>query len=195
MRTRLAKRGAKILVSDYVVKMSGNPSLTRIYTDEQELAEIRTSENLTYHLIAKNGNEWILNARVHGEIRPFSMTATISKAEDARDLTPGSSVLTIRDHLFLHNGKFYTLAGAPEGRPPREFLLGKRYICRLDNFPFSDLGEIDHETRSKLRRFRGPAVGELEGLGKEGHRVHLSDELEEISLPLAASCYLLYSTA
>jgi hypothetical protein len=60
------------------------------------------------------------------------------------------------------------LASTPEGRPLGEFLLGKRYICKLNNFPFTDLTEIDHETRSKLRRFRGVQVGELEGLGKGG---------------------------
>ena len=180
------------MVADYVVKKTGNPSRTRIYIDEEEVAEIRTREDLTYLLSAKNGDEWTLNARVHGEIRPFSMAVNQSKAQGTRDLTSGRTVLIIRDQLFLHNGKFYTLASAPEGRPLKEFLLGKRYICRLDNFPFSDLTEIDHETMSRLKRFRGAAVGELEGLGKEGHRVHLSDELEDIGLPLAASCYLLY---
>jgi hypothetical protein len=86
------------------------------------------------------------------------------------------------------------LAGTPEGRPLQDFLLGKRYICRLDGFPFSDLTEIDDETTSRLRRFRGVPVGELEGPGMQGYHVHLSDELEDVSLPLSASCYLLYST-
>lgn len=183
------------MVVDYVVKKTSSPWRTGIYIDTEEVADIRTREDLTYLLTAKDGNEWIMTARVHGEIMPFSMTVNQSKAHDTSGSTPGTTVLTIRDHLFLHKGRFYMLASTPEGRPLKEFLLGKRYICRLDNFPFSDLTEIDHETRSRLRRFRGTPVGELAGLGKEGHRVHLSDELEDISLPLAASCYLLFSTA
>lgn len=182
-------------VADYIVKETGNPWRARIYIDEEEVAEIRVREDLTYVLTAKNGNEWTLNARVHGEIRPFSMIVNHSIAHDTGVAASGTTVLTIRDHLFLHNGKFYMLASTPEGRPLRDFLLGKRYICRLDSFPFADLTEIDRETLSRLRKFRGTPVGELEGLGRKGHRVHLPAELEDISLPLAASCYLLYSAA
>jgi hypothetical protein len=66
----------------------------------------------------------------------------------------------------------------------------------LDNFPFSELSDVDYETRSKLiSKFRGAPVGELDGLGKEGHHLRFFNELEDIGLPLAASCYLLYSTA
>jgi hypothetical protein len=183
------------LVADYVVKKTSNPWRTGIYEGEEEVAEIRGREDLTYLLTAKDGSEWTMTARVHGEIVPFSMTVNQSKTNETGGGTHGTTVLTIRDRAFFHNGKFYMLAGTPEGRPLKEFLLGKRYICRLDSFPFSDLAEIDHETRSRLRRFRGSPVGELTGLGKDGHQVHLSDELEDISLPLAASCYLFFSTA
>jgi len=181
-------------VVEYIVKETSDPGRARIYTDKKEVAEILTRGNFAYDLVARDGHEWMMNARVYGQIRPFSMTVSQSKARDALDTASGTMLLTILDHLFLHNGRFYLLASAPEGRPLREFLLGKRYICRLDNFPFSDLVEVDHETMNRLRRFRGPAVGDLEGFGKEGHRVHLSDELEDIGLPLSASCYLLYST-
>jgi hypothetical protein len=185
------------LTTDYLVKETGRPPHTKIYNiSEDEIAEIQVRGNLTHILTTKDGNTWTLDARVNGEIRPFSMTVSQSIANDARDGTPETTVLTIKDNLFLHRGKFYLLGCAPEGSPLKEFLIGRRYICRLDNFPFSDLTEIDHETRSKLRKFRGAEVGDLEGLGgKEGgHRVRLSDELEDIGLPLSASCYLLYST-
>ncbi len=183
------------LAVDYVVKEKGEPWRTRIYVGDEKVAETRALKDSTYILTAKNGDAWTLNARVHGEISPFSMTVVQSKARETPGDSPGTTVLTIQNHLFLHKGKFYMLGCAPEGRPPREFLLGKIFICRLDTFPFSDLSEIDHETRSRLKRLRGTPVGELEGLGREGHNVHLPDELEDIGLPLAASCYLLCSTA
>jgi hypothetical protein len=182
------------LAADYLVKETGNPLRTKIYIGDEEIAEIQVRGDLTHILTAKNGDTWTLDARVHGEIRPFSMTVSQPIPHEPSHAASGTTVLTIRDHLFLHRGRFYLLGCAPEGRPLGEFLVGKRYICRLDNFPFLDLTEIDHETRSRLRRFRGPQVGELEGLGKGGHRVRLSDELEDIGLPLSASCYLLYST-
>jgi hypothetical protein len=183
------------LVADYIVKAVDRLRGAIIFIDGKAVARMRTRHDLSHVLVAKNGNEWALTARVNGEVRPFSMTAKQLKALDAQDVKPGTTVLTVRYHVFLHNSKFYMLGAAPEGRPLGEFLVGKKYICRLDNFPFSDLTEIDLETMEKLKRFRGAPVGEYEGLGKEGHRVRLSDELEEIGLPLAASCYLLYSTA
>lgn len=167
-----------------------------IYRGNEEAAEIRLRKDLTYGLASKDGDEWALSTRVHGEIRPFSVTVNQLKVHDASYFASGATILTIRDHLFVHNGKFYVLGGTPEGRPPREFLLGRRYICRLDNLPFSELNKVDHETRDKLMsKFRGAPVGELEGLGREGHHVRLSDELEDIGLPMAACCYLLYSAA
>jgi hypothetical protein len=182
------------LVADYTVKETGAPWRARICVGSEDVAEIRMLDDRTFLLVAKDGDEWALNARVYGEVRPFSMIVNRSKAHDARDAVAGTAVLTIRDRLFLHDGKFYMLGCAPEGRPLQDFLLGKRYICRLDGFPFSDLTQVDDETRSRLRRFRGVPVGELEGPGMGGYHVHLSDELDNVSLPLSASCYLLYST-
>ncbi|MDA4117104.1 MAG: hypothetical protein OK455_02040 [Thaumarchaeota archaeon] len=183
------------LVADYIVKAADRPGGASIYINGKEVAEMRTRHDLSHVLATKDGNEWALTARVNGDIIPFSMTVKRLKARDAHDAALGTIVLTVRYHVFLHKGKFYMFGAAPEGRPLREFLVGKKFICRLDNFPFSDLTEIDLETMERLRRFRGVPVGEYEGLGKEGHRVRISEELEDIGLPLAASCYLLYSTA
>jgi hypothetical protein len=183
------------LAVDYIVKAADRSRGATIYVNRKEVAGMRTRNDASHVLTAKDGNEWELTARTNGEIRPFSMTVKQLKAHDAHDAAPGSTVLAIRYHVFMHDDRFYMLGAVPAGRPLREFLVGKKYICRLDNFPFSALTEIDLETMEKLRRFRGSPVGEYEGLGKEGHRVRISDELEDISLPLAASCYLLYSTA
>jgi hypothetical protein len=38
-------------------------------------------------------------------------------------------------------------------------------------------------------------VGEVSGLGIDGHHVKVEKELEDIGLQLAASSYLIYSTA
>ena len=84
---------------------------------------------------------------------------------------------------------------SPEGKHWNEYLSGPRYISRLDNFPYSDLKEIDHHIKHKLRRFRGVQVGEVSGLGLQGHHVKVDKELEVIGLLIAASSYLIYSTA
>jgi hypothetical protein len=183
------------LAVDYIVKAADRPRGAAIYVDGKEVAEMLTRHDLGHVMTSKDGDEWALTARVNGEIRPFSMTVKQLKARDGHNAAPGATVLTVRYHVFSHDNRFYMFGAAPEGRPLREFLVGKKYICRLDNFPFTDLTEIDLETMEKLRRFRGAPVGEYEGLGKEGQRVRISDELEDISLPLVASCYLLYSTA
>jgi hypothetical protein len=182
------------LAVDYLVKADGLWGAT-IYVKGKEVAEMRTRHDSGHVLSAKDGSEWALTASANGEVRPFSMAVKQLKARATHDATPGTAVLTVRYHVFTHDDKFYMFGAAPEGRPLREFLVGKKYICRLDNFPFSALSEIDLETMYQLRRFRGSPVGEYEGLGKEGHHVRISDELEDISLSLAASCYLLYSTA
>jgi hypothetical protein len=182
------------LAVDYLVK-ADRPKGATIYVEGKEVAEIRTRHDFGHVLTAKDGSEWVLTASANGEVRPFSMAVKQLKARATQDATPGAAVLTVRYHVFMHDDRFYMFGAAPEGRPSREFVVGKKYICRLDNFPFSALTEIDLETMHKLRKFRGSPVGEYEGLGKEGHRVRISDELEGISLSLAASCYLLYSTA
>jgi hypothetical protein len=128
---------------------------------------------------------------VHGEFRPFS----ISVLNQNEDNDINKEVLTIREHLFKHGGKFYMLTNHPEGKHWNEYLSGPRYISRLDNFPYSDLKEIDHHIKHKLRRFRGVQVGEVSGLGLQGHHVKVDKELEVIGLLIAASSYLIYSTA
>jgi len=119
------------LTVDYLVKATERPRGVRIYVDGNEVGEIRTRDDLSYALTTTGGDEWALNTRVHGEISPFSMTVKLLKAHDAHDATSGTTVLTVRNHVFLYNGKFYMLGGVPEGRPLREFLVGKKYICRL----------------------------------------------------------------
>ncbi len=91
-----------------------------------------------------------------------------------------TEVLTIREHLFRHNDKFYMLTNHPEGKSWNEYLSSPRYISRLDNFPFRDLLDIDHHTRQRIKRFRGIPVGEASGLGRSTHSVKVSSELKEI---------------
>jgi hypothetical protein len=86
------------------------------------------------------------------------------------------------------------LTNHPEGRHWNEYLQGPRYISRLDNFPYSDLTDLDDHIRHRLRRFRGVPVGEASGLGLHSHHVKVDKELEDIGLFLAASSYLIYST-
>jgi hypothetical protein len=114
-----------------------------------------------------------------------------------------NALLTVRDNIFKHDGKFYMLANHPEGKSWHDYVDSPvRYISRLDNFPYSNMAETDEKKhhqnlRDKLKRFRGVPVGEASGLGTspEGHHVKIDLELENIGLFLAAASYLMYASA
>ena len=185
------------LGSDYIV-VGPRPWEARIFLDSndgEQIAEIKKGDDQkSFKLIRnKDGHEWTLTKKVHGEFRPFSISV-INQSKDNRG-NINNEVLTIREHLFKYRGKFYMLTNHPEGKHWNEYLSGPRYISRLDNFPYSDLTELDHHIKHKLRRFRGVPVGEVSGLGIHGHHVKVGKELEDIGLLIAASSYLIYSTA
>jgi hypothetical protein len=165
---------------------------------KEEIAEIKKGDDQkSFKLLAKDGREWILTKNVHGKFRPFSLTV-LEKQNKGENRDANREVLTIIEHIFKHGDKFYMLTNHPEGKHWNEYLSGPRYISRLDNFPYSDMQELDYHIKHKLRRFRGVPVGEASGLGihDDGHHVRVNDnELEDISLLIAASSYLLYSTA
>ena len=180
---------ASELQVDYLVKSLGGRAGTAIFVRGGEVAKLtRESESGLFRLKAADGKRaWVLDPRVGGEARPFSLKATRAGSEK------GEPELLIRNHLFEYEGKHYLFAGVPEGRPLRDFLSGKRYICRLDALePLR--GDIDHMTWHSLRRIRGPIVGELDGVGAIGHHVLLSPELEPVGLILSAASYIMYST-
>lgn len=177
---------------EYIIN-GPKPGQAKIISEGEEVAEIKKGEDQrNFKLITKDGAEWTLTRNLHGEFRPFSISVLEqNKHKEEAD----REVLTIREHLFKHRGKFYMLTNHPEGKHWNEYLSGPRYISRLDNFPYSDLAELDHHIRHRLRRYRGVQVGEASGLGIHGHHVKVDKELEDIGLLLAASSYLLYSTA
>ena len=177
---------------EYIIN-GPKPGQAKIISEGEEVAEIKKGEDQrNFKLIAKDGAEWTLTKNLHGEFRPFSISVLEQNKEKEE---ADREVLTIREHLFKHGGKFYMLTNHPEGKHWNDYLSGPRYISRLDNFPYSDLAELDHHIRHKLRRYRGVQVGEASGLGIHGHHVKVDRELEDIGLLLAASSYLLYSTA
>ncbi len=181
--------------SEYVIK-GPKPWEAGVFLGEdgKEIAEIKKGgDRKSFKLLAKDGREWILTKSVRGRFRPFS----ISVIEQGKDKDKANiEVLTIIEHIFKHGDKFYMLTNHPEGKHWNEYLSGPRYISRLDNFPYSDIHELDYHIKHKLRRFRGVPVGEASGLGIHGgHRVRIDDELKDISLLIAVSSYLLYSTA
>ena len=176
--------------SEYVIK-GAKPWESKIFSHDEEIAEIKKGDGASFKLISKDGRQWTITNRVHGEIRPFSLTV-LQDQNGGKEAN--KEVFTIREHLFKYRDKFYMLTNHPEGRPWHEYLSGPRYISRLDNFPYSDLSEFDHHIRHRLKRFRGVQVGEALGLGIQGHRVKVDIELEDIGLLIAACSYLLYST-
>lgn len=177
---------------DYTVR-SGGSGITEISLDDEIVGEIKKGEDSTFILTAKDGNRWILSPKIKGVIQPFSMT-TEREVMDKSGNTKKVELLTIDHHLFQHKNNFYMINIAPEGVPMKEIILGKKYICRLNKPLSSQLSNIEHHDKSKLRWLRGIPVGELDGLGTDGHRVRLSNELEDIGLPLVASCHLMHSS-
>jgi len=180
---------ASELRSDYFVKSLGGGAGTAIFAGGGEVARLtREGESRLIRLETTDGKRaWVLDPRVGGEVRPFSLKATRAGSGKSKP------ELVIRNHLFEYGGKHYLFAGVPEGRPLGDLLTGKRYICRLDALE-TLRGDIDHMTWHSLRRIRGPVVGELDGVGAEGHHVLLSRELGSIGLILSAASYILYST-
>ncbi|HKT22659.1 MAG TPA: hypothetical protein VJR06_08640 [Nitrososphaerales archaeon] len=170
---------------EYIVRGSAKSPDATVSCQGRDVASIRLEGGSTLLLVDGDGS-WKMDPRVQGEIRPFSMCL-------ARPGEPDMPVLSIRNHLFFHRGRAYLLTGIPEDVRPSDHLLGKRHVSRLDTFPFSSLGDVDPETWGRLRKHRGVSVGTIESAEPGTCKVALSEELEEIGLPLAAASYLLYT--
>ncbi len=165
-------------------------SSARILLGNEEKAKLEKLERASYKLSSGNQN-WLLNKKVDGEIRPFSI---VCYENGGKVNSKRTEVLKIKDHLFLYRDYFYMLGGIPVSRPPSQYLAGSKFICRLTNFPYSNHDHIDLETKNRLKRHRGEVVGEIFGLGSKGFHVKLEKELSGIELPLTASAYLIYSS-
>ena len=170
---------------EYEVTRTGRVSDAAVRADGANVGSIHAKGERVFMLESNRGS-WLLDPRVHGEIRPFSMRIS--------GIGTSAPDLTIRNGVFFHDSRTYMMTGIPEDVHPKEHLLGRRYISRLDNFPFSDLEGIDHETWGRLKRHRGVTVGTMERLRLDKLKVELAGELEDIGLPLSATAYLLYST-
>lgn len=180
---------------DYVVKQEESPRKAKVFGDQKEAGLLTNKGKGTFELVSNDNRSWILTNKVDGEFRPFSMIVRPQVSSPTHSMKEEQvCVLKIRDHLFHHNRNFYMFGSIPEGKPYREFIMGRRLICRLINFPFSDIDEIDAETRSRLRKFRGLPVGEMYGIGSVGFHMRIDSELDDIALPLVVSSYLIYST-
>jgi hypothetical protein len=216
---KLFKRGLRLLrielyciclTSEFTIKKGPRQWEAKVFSEnKKEVAEIKKTgekkrgEYLEFRLLSKKDNhEWVVTNKIDGEHRRFSLSVReADKQEEGR--REKDSLLTVRDNIFKHNGKFYMLANHPEGKSWHDYVNNPvRYISRLDNFPYSDASEMDenkhHQNlRQKLKRFRGVPVGEASGLGTtpEGHHVKVNDELDDIGLFLAATSYLMYASA
>lgn len=187
-----------------VRKKQGEPQ-AKVFSGNREIATIKKGEGMSFRLINnEQGREWILTNMVHGERRPFSFSVLDAKNNihtaglDSNEKTQ-DEIFVVRDQLFNHNGRFYMLASHPSGKSWKEYVNSSiRYISRLDDFPYVNLSQVDHENyklRHKIKRLRGTAVGEASGLAIEesGHRVLVDKELNDIGLFIAAISYLLYA--
>ena len=200
------------LSSVFTIKRGPSRWNARIFSENgEEIAQIIKGEDPQFKLISKTENrEWVLTNRIDGQHRRFSFSVTeaekkqTAKAEEETGKEKEAhTLLIIQDNIFMHNGKFYMLANHPESKSWQDYVNSPvRYISRLDNFPYSNVSEMDEnkhhqDLRQKLKRFRGVPVGEASGLGAtpEGHRVKVNDELDDIGLFLAATSYLMYASA
>ncbi|MDQ3853523.1 MAG: hypothetical protein M3299_11875 [Thermoproteota archaeon] len=197
--------------SEFTIKRGPTQWDARIFSENgEQIAKIIKGEGLEFKLISQKDNrEWVLTNKIDGQHQRFSFSVREAekkgvKAEERRGgKEKDNALLTVRDNIFMHNGKFYMLANHPEGKLWHNHINSPiRYISRLDNFPYSNISEMDenkhHQNlRHKLKRFRGVPVGEASGLGAttEGHHVKVNDELDDIGLFLAATSYLMYASA
>lgn len=175
------------------------PDSAKILQDEKEKGRLRKVKTGVFTLEESGGsNSWMLTHNVDGEIRPFSLACYANERGEniAKEPKLSNLRLKIKDHIFFHNKDSYSIGGAmPEKASPKDIIGGAKYICRLVNFPHTKFEEIDEETRHKMTRHRGVAVGEFFGLGADGYEVKLySDELNDVGMQLVASTYLLYTT-
>lgn len=193
------------MCSEFEIRKGPKQWEAKIFSGKNEIAKI-SREGLDYKLVRqKDGLEWVLTNKVQGEHRPFSFTVRKSRQKNhgpsGNGEKLGEEVFAVRDQLFQHNGKFYMIANHPEDKTWNEHVYGSvKYIGRLDDFPYSDLSQVDHDhytLRDKIKRLRGKSVGQASGLGtdKQGHRVKLDSELDEVGLFIAVISYLLYAAA
>ena len=193
------------MCSEFVIRKGPKQWEAKIFSGKNEIAKI-SREGLDYKLVRQNdGLEWVLTNKVQGEHRPFYFTVRKSRQKNhgpsGNGEKLGEEVFAVRDQLFQHNGKFYMIANHPEDKTWNEHVYGSvKYIGRLDDFPYSDLSQVDHDhytLRDKIKRLRGKSVGLASGLGtdKQGHRVKLDSELDDVGLFIAVISYLLYAAA
>jgi hypothetical protein len=193
------------LTSEFTVKKGPTQWDAKIFSENgKEIAKIEKGkeEQLEFRLFSKKDNhEWALTNKIDGEHSRFSFS--VKEIEKQGGRREKDALLTVRDNIFKYNGNFYMIANYPEGKSWHNHVTSPvRYISRLDNFPYSDVSEMEenkhHQNlRQKLKRFRGVPVGEASGLGvtPEGHHVKVNDELDDIGLFLAAISYLIYASA
>jgi hypothetical protein len=184
-----AQLEASVLKGEYVLLHQEKAS-AQVTFGNRQTAELRKLDIERYSL-SNQSQTWLLNRKVDGEVRPFSIAAFRASSDGSKK---GEEVMKIKDHLFVYGGHFYMLGGIPEGGIPKNNLSGSKYICRLSNFPFSHPDQVDAETKNRLKKHRGVPAGEFYGLGSRGFHVKLDDELDGIGLPLAASAFLIYSS-
>jgi hypothetical protein len=181
---------------EYVVKQTVSRADASISLDQREAGRLHVEGKGMFTLLGNETQSWTLCNKEDGEVRPFSMIVVSGIDKNlALNVREEEYVLKIKDNLFEHNGSFYSLGGIPEGRPAKAHLMGSKIICRLVNFPFSQIEQVDQETKHQLKRYRGIYAGEFYGLGSSGFHVKLENDLDDIGLPLAASSYLICSTA
>jgi hypothetical protein len=171
-----------------MIKRTGDPKEADIFQSGQLIARLENGQDRLHALLKVedgSGEVYRLDPKVDGVISPFS-----SEIYNQNE----KPVLKIRSGCFSHQNKIYLFKSLPEGKSMQHHLNGMKYICRLENFPYHNVDEIDRETWQKLGKHRGVDVGSMSGLGTLGHKVSLRIELADIGLPLSAASYLLYST-
>jgi hypothetical protein len=117
------------LSSEFVIRKGPKQWEAKIFSDKVEIAEIKKGEGLTFTLADhRDENEWVLTNMVHGERRPFSFSV---HNNDRKNNTLSEPIFVMRDQMFEHDGKFYTIANHPEGKVWSEYVNSPvRYIGR-----------------------------------------------------------------
>ena len=178
--------GEQLLTRTYFLKEE-NANTATVSCDSVRVAQLKRLEKGEARLLSNDGKSFRISNVVNGHVRPFSLQIIDEESDKA--------ALTVKDHLFSCGGTIFMIGNVPESRTYRDTLSGPKYIAELPNFPFSDLDEVDPETKNRLRRHRGIQVGEMSGIGEYGHIVKLEGKLEGIGLLVSVACCILYTTA
>ena len=151
------------MTSEFTIKKEPTQWEAKLFSeDDEEVAEIekRGGYQSEFRLLSKKR----ITSNGYSLTKLMVNTAILFlyKGSRKQERQEKGALLTVRDNIFKHNGKFYMLANHPEGKSWHNYANSPiRYISRLDNFPYSDVTEKDEKKRDQNLRQNLKRFGEF----------------------------------